>query len=130
VLRTGSIEFDAHRLLRICLLLAGNTSVFARDISAKGIVSLCARAEVTSVHMSTYKLTLLLHGQSGCGRLPSITNILTGGARVPGRLREKAKESLTDNLWVLPPARPGWCRWPLLTSTRPSPKAWGSRART
>lgn len=101
-LRTGSIEFDAHRLLRICSLLAGTTSVFARDVSARGIVALCERVKVSVIHMNTYKLTSFIHGDTnGCARLPSFTAILTGGSRVPGRLREEVKASLTDNLWVL-----------------------------
>ncbi|MBK5197062.1 MAG: acyl--CoA ligase [Methyloceanibacter sp.] len=102
VLRTGSLEFDAHRLLRICSLLAGNTCVFARDVTARGIIALCQRAKVSSIHMSTYKLTSLIHRKTnGCGRLPPFTGILTGGSRVPGRLREEVKASLTENLWVL-----------------------------
>ena len=32
-LRTGSIEFDAHRLNRICALIAGNTCVFLRQLT-------------------------------------------------------------------------------------------------
>lgn len=101
-LRTGSIEFDAHRLLRFCSLLAGNTCVFTRDISLQGIVALCERAKVSVVHASTYKLTLLTNRETqGFGRLPSFTGILVGGSRVPGPLRKKTKALLTDNLWVL-----------------------------
>ena len=102
VLRTGSIEFDAHRLQRICSLIAGNTCVFSRDVNPRSVAALCERATVSLIHMNAYKLASLAHGATHeCGRLPSYTGILTGGSRVPGRLREKVKALLTDDLWVL-----------------------------
>ncbi len=101
-LRTGSIEFDAHRLHRICSLLAGNTCVFARDVNFLSLGSLCERARVSIIHMGTYKLASLVHATAhGRGKLPSFTGILAGGSRVPGQLRKKVKALLTDNLWVL-----------------------------
>ncbi len=102
VLRTGSIEFDAHRFQRVCSLLAGNTCVFSRDLNPESLAALCGRARVSLIHLNAYKLASLAQGATdGCGRLPSFTGILTGGSRVPGRLRERVKHLLTDDLWVL-----------------------------
>jgi long-chain acyl-CoA synthetase len=100
-LRTGSVEFDAHRFQRITSLIAGNTCVYLRTVTLSNVVTLCERAAVTMIHMGSYKLASLLHSESrGCGKLPSFTNISTGGSRVPGSLRHKIKELLTENLWV------------------------------
>ena len=98
-LRTGSIEFDAHRISRMCSLLAGNTCVFLRQLSANNLVATCERAAVTTIHMQAYRLASLMQSNSG-RRLPSITAIQTGGSRVPGRLRKIVKAHLTGNLWV------------------------------
>ena len=100
-LRTGSIEFDAHRLHRICALLAGNTCVFARDLNPSSIAALCAKAEVSLIHLNAYKLASLAQGATSECRLPSCTGILTGGSRIPGALRRRVKALLTDDLWVL-----------------------------
>jgi acyl-coenzyme A synthetase/AMP-(fatty) acid ligase len=100
-LRTGSIEFDAHRLQRICALLAGNTCVFARDLNPSSIVALCANAEVSLIHLNAYKLASLAHAATSECRLPSCTGILSGGSRVPGALRHRVKAFLTEELWVL-----------------------------
>ncbi len=99
-LRTGSIEFDAHRLNRICMLIAGNTCVFLRQLNAGALVTTCERARVSIIHMGAYRLASLLQSSSGNGRLPGSTAIQSGGARVPGHLRMKVKARLTDNLWV------------------------------
>jgi acyl-CoA synthetase (AMP-forming)/AMP-acid ligase II len=102
VLRTGSIETDAHRLHRICSLIAGNTGVFLRHVNLPNLVALCERAAVSSIVMGAYKLASLLHSERReCGRLPSFTAIVTGGARVPGALRKELRAALTKNLWVL-----------------------------
>ncbi|MGH6742456.1 MAG: AMP-binding protein, partial [Bradyrhizobium sp.] len=99
-LRAGSIEFDAHRLNRICMLIAGNTCVFLRQVNAGALVATCERAGVSIIHMGAYRLASLLQSSSGNGRLPATTAIQSGGARVPGHLRMKVKARLTDNLWV------------------------------
>ncbi len=99
-LRTGSIEFDAHRINRMSTLLAGNTCVFLRQLNARNLVTTCERAAVSIVHMGAYRLASLVQSNTGGGRLPSITAIQSGGSRVPGRLRMKVKAQLTDNLWV------------------------------
>ena len=101
VLRTGSIEFDPHRLHRLCSLLAGNSSLFLRHLNLQNFVDFCARAEVTAVHMGGYKLGALVRSGTQTGRLPSFTTIHTGGARVPGTLRKLLKCVLTDNLYVI-----------------------------
>ena len=101
VLRSSTIEFHSTRLHRICALLAGNTCVFTRQIDLKTICRVCAEAEVSEIHMGTYKLVSLLRGESSKTlRLPSFTRILTGGSRVPGAVRRETKERLTSNLWV------------------------------
>jgi acyl-CoA synthetase (AMP-forming)/AMP-acid ligase II len=99
-LRTGSIEFDAHRLNRICALLAGNTCVFLRHLDARELVATCERASVSTIHMGAYRLASLLQSNAACGPLPSFTAVQSGGSRVPGRLRRMVKTVLTDNLWV------------------------------
>ena len=99
-LRTSSIEFDAHRINRMCTLLAGNTCVFLREPNLRDLVAICEEAVVSIIQMGAYKLASLLHSDGGCRRLPSFTAIQSGGSRVPGRLRMKVKELLTDNLWV------------------------------
>jgi long-chain acyl-CoA synthetase len=100
-LRTGSIEFDAHRINRICSLMAGNTCIFLSCLNLPSLTTLCKRAAVSVVHMGAYKLSSLVHSQTHtCGRLPSFTAILAGGSRVPGRLRKEVRSLLTDNLWV------------------------------
>lgn len=101
VLRTSSIEFDSSRLHRMCALLAGNTCVFSSYIDLKTLGELCARAEVSELHIGTYKLASLLRAGSQNGqKLPSFTRVLTGGSRVPGMLRRTVRERLTKNLWV------------------------------
>lgn len=101
-LRTGSIEFDAHRLSRICSLLAGNTSVFIRHLNLRDLVSLCERAQVSTIHMGGYKLGSLVQAETHPRpRLPTFTMVQTGGSRVPGRLRKELMQALTENLWVL-----------------------------
>jgi long-chain acyl-CoA synthetase len=99
-LRSGSVEFDANRLGRICSLLAGNTAVILRRMSASELVAICERASVSMILMGSYKLASLVHEDSGCRRLPSFTAIQTGGSRVSGRLREKIRDLLTHNLWI------------------------------
>jgi acyl-CoA synthetase (AMP-forming)/AMP-acid ligase II len=99
-LRVGSIEFDAHRLNRICMLIAGNSCVFLRQMNAGALVATCERAGVSIIHMGAYRLASLLQSSSGNGRLPATTAIQSGGSRVPGHLRMKIKARLTDNLWV------------------------------
>ena len=63
-LRTGSIEFDAHRLNRMCALIAGNTCVFLRQLNAPNLVATCERAEVSIVHMGAYRLSSLVQSNS------------------------------------------------------------------
>jgi acyl-CoA synthetase (AMP-forming)/AMP-acid ligase II len=101
VLRTGSIEFDPHRLHRLCSLLAGNSSLFLRHLNLQNFVEFCAREQVTAVHMGGYKLGALVRSGTQTGRLPAFTTIHTGGARVPGSLRKRLKSVLTDNLYVI-----------------------------
>ena len=101
VLRTGSIEFDAHRLHRLGLLLAGRSCIFLRHLNLQNLVDFCDRAEVTAIHMGGYKLGALVRSDTAAGRLPSFTSVHTGGARVPGRLRDDLRRALTDNLYVL-----------------------------
>ena len=74
-LRTGSIEFDAHRLNRICMLIAGNTCVFLRQVNAGALVATCERARVSMIHMGAYRLASLLQSGSANGRLPVSTAI-------------------------------------------------------
>lgn len=101
VLRTSSIEFHSTRLHRICALLAGNTCVFCRDIDLRSIGEVCASARVTEFQIGTYKLVSLLRADAqNIKRLPSFTQVMSGGSRVPGNVRRAAKERLTDNLWV------------------------------
>jgi long-chain acyl-CoA synthetase len=101
-LRTGSIEFDTHRLHRICSLIAGHSCVFSRQFDRRSLVAVCERAAVSTIHMGAYKLASLVQEEAqGHARLPSFTAVLTGGSRVPGRLRKDIKRLLTDNLWVL-----------------------------
>ena len=101
VLRTGSIEFDAHRLHRLGLLLAGRSCLFLRHLNLQNLVDFCERAEVTAIHMGGYKLGALVRSETAAGRLPPFTSVHTGGARVPGHLRKGLKRALTDNLHVL-----------------------------
>lgn len=101
-MRTGSIEFDAHRLHRVSSLMAGQCSVFLRHVSLRNVVDQCERAEVSGLHIGVYKLTSLLRAETqNYRRLPSFTTVHTGGSRVPGRLREDVKRVLSDNLFVL-----------------------------
>lgn len=101
-LRTGSIEFDAHRLHRIGSLIAGHSCVFLRQVDLQSLIAVCERAAVSIIHMGAYKLASLVQEEPhGHMRLPSFTAVLTGGSRVPGRLRKELKRLLTDNLWVL-----------------------------
>jgi acyl-CoA synthetase (AMP-forming)/AMP-acid ligase II len=100
-LRTGSIEFDASRLHRLGLLFAGNSNLFLRHLSLRGLIEFCGRAEATAVHMGGYKLGALVRSEAAVERLPSDTTVHTGGARVPGHLRQDIKRVLTDNLYVL-----------------------------
>jgi acyl-CoA synthetase (AMP-forming)/AMP-acid ligase II len=101
-LRTGSIEFDAQRVNRICTLLAGNTAVFLRDLNLRNLVSLCEKARISMIHIGAYKLTSLVDALgTTCPKLPSFTNIQTGGSRVSGRLRKDVQRALTKKLWVL-----------------------------
>ena len=100
-LRTGSIEFDAHRLHRLCSLLAGNACIFLHHFNLRNLISLCERAEVTTIHIGGSRLAALIRsGADFSGRLPPFTAVQTGGMRVPGRLRQEIKRALTDNLWV------------------------------
>ena len=101
-LRTGSIEFDAHRTNRLCSLLAGNTCIFTCDLSLEAIISLSERTEVSTIHLGAYRLDALIKAEpSPSRRLPAFTSIQTGGSRVPGRLRKNVQRLLTDKLWVL-----------------------------
>jgi long-chain acyl-CoA synthetase len=99
--RIGSIEYDSQRLYCANLLLAGNTCVLPRKSNLKMLAEFCYRNEISGLHLNTYKLaSLACAGVENCVRLPSFTNIVTGGARVPGRLRDRVKALLTDKLWV------------------------------
>jgi acyl-CoA synthetase (AMP-forming)/AMP-acid ligase II len=98
-LRAGSIEFDAHRLNRMCMLLASNTCVCLRQLNAGALVAICEWARVSIIHMGAYRLASLLRSTAN-RRLPGITAIQSGGSRVPGHLRMKVKSQLTDKLWV------------------------------
>jgi long-chain acyl-CoA synthetase len=100
-LRTGSIEFDAHRLHRTYSLLAGNTCVFLHQLTIQNLIALCERVTVSVVHLGAYKLAALLREEPHNCRLPACTAILAVGSRIPGGLRQRLKASLTDNLWVL-----------------------------
>jgi acyl-CoA synthetase (AMP-forming)/AMP-acid ligase II len=101
VLRTSAIEFDATRFCRIYTLLAGATSIFSGRIVLERLGALCARAEVSSIQIGAYRLGSLLGNQAGAvQRLPEFTRIVAGGTRVPGPLRDKVRDVLTDNLWV------------------------------
>ena len=101
-LRFGSIEFDAHRLSRVCALLAGNCSVFLRNVTLQGLIEQCELAEVTSLNLGVYALSCLLKAEMRhCRKLPSFTTVHSGGSRVPGALRKDLKRFLTDNLYVL-----------------------------
>ena len=101
-LRTGSIEFDAHRLHRICSLLAGNTCIFLRQLNLQNLVAVCERESVSTLVMGAYKLASLLKADAcSSSRLPTFTAVQTGGSRVPGWLRTQLKRVLTDNVWVL-----------------------------
>ena len=101
-LRTGSIEFDAHRLHRICSLLAGNTCIFLRQLNLQNLVAVCERESVSTLGMGAYKLASLLKADAcSSSRLPTFTAVQTGGTRVPGWLRTQLKRFLTDNIWVL-----------------------------
>jgi long-chain acyl-CoA synthetase len=100
-LRTGSIEFDAHRLHRICSLIAGNTCIFLLQLNFRELVRLCHSAEVSILHIGAYKLASLIRAERNIhSRLPSGTAVQTGGSRVSGRLRVELKRLVTDNLWV------------------------------
>jgi long-chain acyl-CoA synthetase len=99
-LRTGSIEFDAHRINRLCSLLAGNTCVFLEHLDAHELVALCERTNVSIIHMGAYRLGSFVNAATRARRLPSTTGIISGGSRVPGSLRGKVKALLTQNLWV------------------------------
>ena len=101
VLRTGSIEFDAHRLHRLCSLLAGNSALFLRHLTLQNVVRFCERNEATALHMGGYKLGALVRSGGQAGRLPSFTSIYTGGARVPGQLRKDLRRTLTENIYVI-----------------------------
>jgi len=100
VLRTGSMEFDSSRGYRMSALLGGKTCVFIRRLHAETLGELCRQAEVTQIHIGTYKLASLLRAWRGQSRLPAFTDVLAGGSRVPGKLRRSVAELLTDNLWV------------------------------
>jgi long-chain acyl-CoA synthetase len=101
VLRTSSMEFDSSRFHRICALIAGNACIFSPEINLATLGEFCGRAEVSGVHIGTYKLASLVDAQAhDVQRLPSFTRVLTGGSRVSGTLRRQIKEVLTDNLWV------------------------------
>lgn len=101
-MRTGSIEFDAHRLHRVGSLLAGHCSVFLTSVSLRTLIGQCERAEVSALHIGVYKLTSLIQAdREHCRRLPAFTTVHTGGSRVPGHLRMDLKRALTDKLFVL-----------------------------
>jgi acyl-coenzyme A synthetase/AMP-(fatty) acid ligase len=101
VLRTSSMEFDSSRKHRICALIAGNTCVFSRQFDLEMLSALCESADVSEMHIGTYKLASLLRARAHhCQKLPSFTRVLTGGSRVPGVLRTTVREHVTNNLWV------------------------------
>ena len=101
VLRTSSVEFDSSRHQRLAALIAGHTCVLAHRISLETLGNLCARAEVSEVHIGTYKLASLLRSRAGeCTKLPQATRIFVGGSRVSGDLRRQVRDRLTKNLWV------------------------------
>jgi hypothetical protein len=70
-LRAGSIEFDAHRLNRMCMLLAGNTCVCLRQLNAGALVAICERARVSIIHMGAYRLASLLQSSSATDAYPA-----------------------------------------------------------
>jgi acyl-coenzyme A synthetase/AMP-(fatty) acid ligase len=95
------MEFDSSRKYRICATMAGNTSVFSRQFDLEALGQICAREDVSGVHIGTYKLASLLRTRTSHGRkLPPFTGVLTGGSRVPGALRKAVAARLTENLWV------------------------------
>jgi long-chain acyl-CoA synthetase len=99
--RASSIEYDGQRFYCASLLLAGNTCVLLRQSNLRTLVEFCSRTEVTALHLDTYKLASLVSAERHeCRRLPSFTNIVTGGARVPGSLRHRVRSLLTEKLWV------------------------------
>lgn len=102
VLRGSSMQFDSSRFHRIVSLLAGNTCVFAEIADCESLRRLCADAEVSAIHLGVYKLTSLVSSGPGKGSiLPAFTQIVTGGSRVPGALRERVRRTMTPNLWVV-----------------------------
>lgn len=101
LLRTSSVQHDASRVYRVVGLLAGNTCVFADQIEAGTLGGICARYEVSAMHIGTYKLASLVRSPlSARLRLPVDTHIVSGGSRAPGALRQRIKATLTDNLWI------------------------------
>jgi acyl-CoA synthetase (AMP-forming)/AMP-acid ligase II len=101
VLRTSSMEFDSSRFYRICSLLAGNTGVFSPNLDLATLGDLCEHAEVSEIHIGTYKLSSLVRSSArNFRRLPEFTRVMTGGSRVPGYLRREIAETLTTNLWI------------------------------
>ena len=51
ILRTGSIEIDAHRLHRISSLIAGNTNVFLRHVNLPSIARYANASTVSSIQL-------------------------------------------------------------------------------
>ncbi len=101
VVRTSSMEFDSTRAYRMCALMAGATCVFIRRLHPQALGDLCARADVTGVHIGAYKLAGLVDGwPRDHAKLPAFTRVEVGGSRVPGRLRQRVAAVLSDNLWV------------------------------
>jgi acyl-CoA synthetase (AMP-forming)/AMP-acid ligase II len=101
VLRTSSMEFDSTRIHRICSLIAGNTCVMAQPLATGELPQLCADADVTEVHLGTFKLAELVAVEAHRSmRFPADTRLLTGGSRVSGTLRRRVRDRLTDNLWI------------------------------
>ena len=99
--RLSSIEYDVQRFYCTSLLLAGNTCVLSRPSNLRELADFCTRNEVTGLHLGTYKLSSLIRSERHqCLRLPGFTNIVTGGARVAGDLRNRVRALLTDKLWV------------------------------
>lgn len=102
VLRGSSMQFDSSRFHRIVSLLAGNTCVFAEIADGESLRALCAGAKVSAIHIGAYKLASLVSSVNAKRPiLPTFTQIITGGSRVPGALRERVRQTLTPNLWVL-----------------------------
>ncbi len=99
VMRMASMEFDSTRLQRLFAAIAGlPTAVAPRNMAELGRV--CARLDVTQVHMGAYQLASLMRADRAPDPLPDGTSLLSGGSRVPGPLRAEVAARLTPALFV------------------------------